>query len=261
MNIKSQFAHKCCFLFLLFGFLLIAVSCQNESESAFSESAKNALSTFELAPGFQIELVAAEPLIKDPVDMAIDENGRMYVVEMPGYPLETSGSGKIKLLTDADGDGKMDKSTVFADDLILPTGVMRWKEGLIVTDAPNVLYLEDTDGDGQADLRDTLLTGSALSNPQHNLNNPLFGIDNWIYVAHEAAVSTQAFKEKFGDPGGDIFYPDRPEGPRLPNNASGRNIRFRPESHELEMTSSSSQFGHTFDPWGHHLQVKRKWMS
>jgi putative membrane-bound dehydrogenase-like protein len=237
-------------------FLLIIIftimGCRKESSSS---RAQGALSTFELEPGFKIELVAAEPLIGDPVDMEIDEYGRLYVVEMHGYPLDKSGTGKIKILTDTNGDGRMDESTVFAEGLMLPNSIMRWKKGVIVTDAPNVLYLEDTNGDGHAEVRDTLLTGFALSNPQHNLNNPVLGIDNWIYLAHERAVGTETYKEEFGDPGRDIFYPDQPKSPRLGVNAGGRSVRFRPETHALEMTSSTSQFGQTFDAWGHHLQV------
>ena len=86
------------FLFSLCSLILITVSCQNVQDSPFSESAINALSTMEVAPPFQIELVASEPFISDPVDMMIDENGKMYVVEMHGYPLDESGTGKIKLL-------------------------------------------------------------------------------------------------------------------------------------------------------------------
>ena len=141
---------------------------------------EEALSTFEIADGFGIELFAAEPLIADPVAMEIDEAGRIYVVEMHGYPLDKSGSGKIKLLIDTDQDGKPDKSTVFAEGLTLPNGIMRWRNGVIVTDAPDVLYLEDSNNDGKADIRKVLLTGFALSNPQHNLNTPVYGLDNWI---------------------------------------------------------------------------------
>lgn len=80
---------------------------------------ENALATFELEPGFRMELVASEPLVSDAVDREIDEYGRMYVVEMHGYPLDISGTGKIKLLSDNDGDGKMDSSTVFAEGLTM----------------------------------------------------------------------------------------------------------------------------------------------
>ncbi len=246
-------AHIYCFRVLLYSLSVIILGCLNEPSTPYSKSAGKALSTLEIASGFEIELVASEPLIADPVDMMVDENGLMYVVEMHGYPLDKGGTGKIKLLTDDDGDGKIDNSTIFADGLMLPTGIMRWKKGVLVTDAPNVLYLEDTNDDGKADVRDTILTGFALSNPQHNLNNPLYGLDNWIYLAHEPSVATQAYKEEFGDEGEDIFYPQRPQGPRLAKNANGRNVRFRPDSHELEMAAAATQFGHTFDPWGHHL--------
>ena len=233
----------------------ILSSCNSKSPLEKKSAAEEAIASFEIADGFKIELIASEPLIGDPVDMEIDEYGRLYVVEMPGYPLDKSGSGKIKLLADTDGDGKMDKSTTFAENLILPNSVMRWKKGLLVTDAPNVLYFEDTDDDGKSDIRDTLLTGFALSNPQHNLNSPLLGLDNWIYLAHEGAVSTETYQREFGDPGQEIYFPDHPNAPRLSKNANGRAVRFRPDNQQLELLSSHTQFGHAFDPWGHYLLV------
>jgi len=126
---------------------------------------EDGVSTYEVAAGYQIELIASEPLIADPVDMEIDEYGNMYVVEMSGYPLDKSHTGKIKLLKDKDGDGVMDEAVLFADNLMFPNGILRWKKGVLITDAPYVMYLEDSDGDGQADVRDTLLTGFSLSNP------------------------------------------------------------------------------------------------
>ncbi|MCF2492352.1 PVC-type heme-binding CxxCH protein [Dyadobacter chenhuakuii] len=216
---------------------------------------EKALATFQLPDNFQIELVASEPLLSDPVAMEIDEYGRMYVVEMHGYPLDKSGTGKVRILEDADGDGKMDKTTVFAEGLVLPTGIMRWKKGILVTDPPNVLYLEDRDGDGRSDIRDTLLTGFAMSNPQHNFNNPLLGIDNWIYLGHEPAVTAKVFQEEFGDRGGEIFYPKEKGGKTLPQNALGRSVRFNPDRKDIEILSSYTQFGHTFDKWGRYLLV------
>ena len=225
-------------------------TCQHNSLES-SEDQKG-LSTLEVMEGFQVELFAAEPLIADPVAMEIDEQGRLYVVEMHGYPLDTEGSGKVKLLTDTDQDGLPDKSTTFAEGLILPTGIMRWKQGVLVTDAPNVLYLEDTNDDGIADVREVVLTGFARSNPQHNLNSPIYGLDNWIYLAHEGTISTKFFHDQFGGEGEEIRYPANPNV-RLPVNADGLNVRFRPDVQALEMMSGESQFGHTFDPWGHQL--------
>lgn len=238
---------------LLFVFLL--AGCKPHHSSPFNESAQNALSTFKLPPGFKIELVAAEPLISDPVDMTINEEGCMYVVEMHGYPLDLGNSGKIIMLSDTDGDGKMDKRIVFADTLVLPTGVMCWKKGIIVTDAPNVYYMEDTNGDGKADIKKVMLTGFALTNPQYLVNRPMYGLDNWIYLSHEGIEETNTYQKEFGDTGRDIFYPDDPKGARLPVNAQGHIVRFRPDIHALEETSGSTQFGQTFDDWGHHFLV------
>jgi putative membrane-bound dehydrogenase-like protein len=251
-----------CMKVFLITVIICASACRNpvnrfyDSNSGSGIDPQRALATFELEPGFKIELVASEPLISDPVDMEIDEYGRLYVVEMHGYPLDKTGTGVIKLLADIDKDGRMDKSTVFADGLVLPNSIMRWKKGVLVTDAPNVLYLEDTDGNGKADVKDTILTGFALSNPQHNLNSPVLGIDNWIYLAHEGAIATQTYKEAFGDEGNEIYYPDLPNSPRLAKNASGRSVRFRPDRQVLETTSSNTQFGHTFDEWGRHYLVE-----
>jgi putative membrane-bound dehydrogenase-like protein len=212
--------------------------------------ASEALSTFQIADGFKMEMVASEPLVTDPVDMEIDENGTMYVVEMHGYPLDKSGSGNIIILKDENGDGVMDKRIVFKQGLMLPTSILRWKKGLLVTDSPNLLYLEDTDGDGQANITDTILHGFALTNPQHNMNNPIYGPDNWIYVAHETSVGTREYKEEFGDEGRDIIFYRDSNAVRLPKNAGGRSIRVRPDTKQLEMLSSACQFGHTFDEWG-----------
>ncbi|HET7697113.1 MAG TPA: neutral/alkaline non-lysosomal ceramidase N-terminal domain-containing protein [Vicinamibacterales bacterium] len=214
---------------------------------------KAALDTFRIADGFRIELFASEPLISDPVAMEVDEYGRTYVVEMHGYPLDVSGTGRVILLEDTDRDGAADRRTVFADGLRLPTGIMRWKKGVIVTDAPQILYLEDVDGDGRADVTRELLTGFALTNPQHNLNSPLYGLDNWIHVSSEGTVRTIRYQNAFGDQGSDVRFSDRPVSPRLPRNAGGRAVRFRPDTYELEALATRGQFGHTFDAWGRHF--------
>ena len=255
MNLNSLGRHYNCRIFFYFLLLILLQACGNAPLS-YPEGATKpeaALATFEVEEGFTIELLAAEPLIASPVDMEIDEYGRLYVVEMPGYPLDNNRTGKIKLLTDTDGDGKMDKSMVFADQLIFPNGIQRWRNGVIVTDAPNILYLEDTDGDGHADFRDTLLTGFSLSNPHVNVNNPVYGLDNWIYLSHFGAIGTRKYGTEFGDQGTEIYFPDQPAQPRLPKNAEARTVRFQPDHKKLEMTSSKSQFGQTFDQWGHHF--------
>lgn len=243
----------------LFLFMLAISGCRKEQTGPLSLDspvpAADAVSTLEVERGFKVELIASEPLIADPVAMEIDENGNMYVVENHGYPLDKNRSSKVKLLRDSDGDGIMDKSTVFADTLLMPTGVMRWKNGILVTDAPDVLYMEDTNDDGKADIIKRMLTGFALSNPQHNVNSPIFGLDNWIYIAHERTVGSEVYREEFGDIGSEIVFTERPDGVRLPQNANGRNVRMRPDEFELEALASTTQYGHSFDEWGNYFLV------
>ena len=238
--------------------LLLVSGCKQETGPLTVDSpvpASDAVKTFEVESGFKIELIAAEPLIADPAAMEIDENGNMYVVENHGYPLDKTRSSKVKMLRDTDGDGVMDKSTIFADTLMMPTGVLRWRKGILVTDAPHVLYMEDTNDDGVADIIRPMLTGFALSNPQHNVNTPIMGLDNWIYIAHERGVGSEVYKEEFGDRGSEVYFADKPDGVRLPQNANGRNIRVRPDTYELEMLASTTQYGHSFDVWGNHFLV------
>lgn len=250
-KMKSPFRYRVIKISSMLFFTLLTGACSNKKQITGATEAKDALATFHVADGFKIEMIASEPLVSSPVDMEIDEYGRMYVVEMHGYPLDKSGSGNVILLADENGDGRMDKRTVFKEGLLLPTSIMRWKKGVLVTDAPNLLYLEDTDGDGKANITDTILTGFALTNPQHNVNSPVYGIDNWIYLAHQEYVETREYKEEFGDEGSEIIFYNKPNTTTLPTNANGRSIRFRPDQKLIELASASCQFGHTFDEWGH----------
>jgi len=191
--------------------------------------------------------------VASPVALQFDEDGRIIVVEMPGYPLDTRPTGRIRLLEDRDGDGKPERSTVFADGLVLPTGVMRFKRGVLVTAAPDVWYLEDADGDGKAERCLKVLTGFAFSNPQHTVNSPVFGLDNWIYLAHEGPAEAVIYPELFGDPGQAIRFPGNPDAQAV--EVGRHTVRFRPDSFEIEARSGSSQFGHAFDEWGRYFTL------
>ena len=102
--------------------------------------------------------------------------------------------------------------------------------------------------------KEVLLTGFALSNPQHNFNSPIYGLDNWIYLANEGTYQSQFFEE-FNDEGTEIHFPQRPQGPKLPKNANDRNVRVDLNNYRLEMLSGDSQYGHTFDPQGYHFNT------
>jgi len=128
------------------------------------------MKAFHLVPGFRIELVAAEPLVRDPIDLTFDENGRAYVVELTTYAEQNSAqflskTARVSLLEDTDHDGKFDKTTVFVDELLCPTAVACFDGGVFLASAPDVLYCKDEDGDGKADLCEVVITGFGLSNP------------------------------------------------------------------------------------------------
>ena len=184
------------------------------------------MQTFRLSEDFHIELFASEPNVRDPADMAFDENGKIYVAEMVDYPDDPPPGkpprSRIVLLEDRNGDGRIDHSTIFADHLLEVSGLMPWKGGLIVTTAPEILYLKDTNGDGKADVRQVLYTGFRLQNPQHRIANPRLGMDNWIYVANDGADG------KIASPG----HPERP-----PVLVRGADFRFQPISGLAEPAS------------------------
>ncbi|MGI8672026.1 MAG: PVC-type heme-binding CxxCH protein, partial [Luteitalea sp.] len=207
------------------------------------------LAMLKVEPGFRVELVASEPDVQSPVAMDIDEDGRIFVVEMPGYPLDVSPSGRVRLLEDPDHDGRIDRSTIYADNLRLPSGVMRYKRGILVTSPPDLLYFEDVNGDGKADLREVVLTGFARTNPQHAVNHPVYGLDNWIYLAHSGGSQPVIYAELFGDQGTDLTFPGRPELKGL--DSRGRGVRLKPDAFKLEGLSSRTQYGNAFDVYGH----------
>lgn len=221
----------------IFAFVLIGA---RTSLAAGPLAPAEALAAFQLEPGLRIELAAAEPDVVDPVAIAFDERGRMYVVENRGYP-EGPGEGKppagvVALLEDADGDGRFEKRTVFADGFDFPNGVMPWKGGVFVTCSPNLWYLKDTDGDGKADVRMIALTGFSLGgSTQLRVSHPTLGIDNWIYMTN-------------GYAGGEIYSPDQPEIAKVGMN--GHDIRWNPLTGALATSAGQAQFGLTFDDFG-----------
>jgi glucose/arabinose dehydrogenase/mono/diheme cytochrome c family protein len=157
-------------------------------------SAEEELATFRLPPGFRAELVAAEPLVDTPVALTWDEKGRLFVCEMRDYMHNVEGTGedqsngRIVVLEDTDGDGRMDKRTVFAEGLRMPRAVMCVNGGVLVGEPPNLWFMKDTDGDGVADSKESIDAsfGTGGGQPEHMANSPLWMLDNWIYVANHS---------------------------------------------------------------------------
>src|SRR5262249_23075379 len=152
------------------------------------KSPEASLRSIRVAPGFAVEMVASEPLVKDPIAFDWAADGRLWVLEMGDYPLGVDGRGKpggvVRLLEDGDGDGRYDKSTTLLDALGIPAGIMSWRKGVLVACAPDIFYAEDRDGDGKADHREVLFTGFTEGNPQHRVNGFELGLDGWIYGAN-----------------------------------------------------------------------------
>lgn len=134
--------------------------------------------------GFELELFASEPMIINPMAMAWDERGRLFVIETIDYPNEVrteGGNDKIKILEDTDGDGKADKVTVFAENLNIPTSLMMSNGGVIISMAPDFIFLKDTDGDDKADVREVIMTGWGKSDTHAGPSNLKYGFDNKIW--------------------------------------------------------------------------------
>ncbi|NBR59751.1 MAG: hypothetical protein EBT89_11415, partial [Opitutaceae bacterium] len=150
---------------------------------------KDALATWQVKPGFKLQLAAHEPQVRDPIAICFDERGRMFVCEMLDYSEMrdvTPHLGRISMLEDKDGDGYYETSTIFADDLPWPTGLVWAHGGLYVGATPDIWRFEDHDGDGRAEVREKIFTGFGtglkLLNVQALLNSFQWGQDNRIHV-------------------------------------------------------------------------------
>lgn len=169
--------------------------------------------------GFVVELVASEPDIRKPIAMAWDERGRLWLAETLDYPntlLDPGqpGRDRLSICEDTNGDGRMDKFTVFADGLNIPTGFTFSQGGVVVLQAPHTLFLKDTDGDDRADVREILFTGWGRSDTHAGPSNLVYGPDNWIwgvvgYAAFSGSVGGEAHSFRQG------FFRFRPDGSKL----------------------------------------------
>ncbi|MDP6538764.1 MAG: c-type cytochrome [Planctomycetota bacterium] len=199
-------------------------------------STTQALERFSLAPGFSIELAAREPRVVDPVSMAFDAEGALFVVEMRGYSEQRdAAAGRIRRLVDGDGDGTFEKSTVFAEGLRWPTAIACYDGGVFVGAAPDILFLADTDRDGRADRREVVFTGFGIGNVQGLLNSFRWGLDCRI---HGVTSSSGASVLPAADP--------RAKPLRL----RGRDFSFDPRTRSIRAESGGGQHGACFDDEG-----------
>lgn len=229
-------------------------------------STAEAAKSFHLPPGYEMKLIASEPLITEPSGVCWDERGRMWVCELHGYNVEgqydidelnktgkldlevrriqasdaarekakTDNYGTVKLLLDTNGDGVMDKADVWAERLPLCYGVVPANGGIIVACPPDIVFLKDINGDGRCDVREVLFTGFGVGQPERGVNAPTWGVDNWIYFGR-------------GHSGGRIT------GPHLkgPVNIGNTDFRIRADGSAIEpVTGSTKTIGMAFTEGG-----------
>jgi putative membrane-bound dehydrogenase-like protein len=164
----------------------------------FPLNVKGSVERTQVAPDLRLVLFAGEPDIAKPIFMAWDERGRLWIAETRDYPHDVKPDGRgndsIKICEDTDGDGRADKFTVFADHLNIPTGFTFAKGGIVVAQSPRFLFLKDTNGDDQADVRTEIMTGWGINDTHAQANNLHYGFDNWLY----GAVGYSGFKGTIG---------------------------------------------------------------
>ena len=276
------------------------------------KSPEASLKLMQVKPGYRVELVAAEPLVRDPVAFDWGPDGKLWVAEMADYPLgmpegeeggsriEDGGSktprdpqssilnprphkiggGRVRFLEDTDGDGKYDKSTLFLDKLNFPNGVMAWRDGVLISAAPEVLFARDTDGDGKADEVKVLLTGFGEGNQQHRVNGFSWGLDNMVHCANgdsggqikvialvptlrvgtppRRSAASESKDVKTSADGRDAERQGARSHAERGNeewigkviDIRGRDFRWNPDTGELDPTSGQTQYGRNRDDFG-----------
>jgi len=206
------------------------------------KSPDDSLACFRIEPGYFIELVAAEPLVLDPVAVAFDERGRLFVAEYADYPTGPVREGdpplsRVVLLEDTDSDGRADARHVFADQLRFAHSLMAYRGGILVGAQTEIVFLKDTDGDRRADVRDVLFRGFVAAHPQMQIGNPRWGLDNQVYW-------------NYGP--GEIVRVGGPDGAgAMTIQIPQKEFRFDPRTMEFGPASGLGQFGNTIDPFGH----------
>ncbi|MBU1820726.1 MAG: ThuA domain-containing protein, partial [Bacteroidetes bacterium] len=193
-------------------------------------SPEESVKHIQIPVDFTLDVFAHEPDVMHPIALSWDERGRLYVLITKDYPnerKENGGSDYILICEDTNNDGKADKFTRFAEGLSIPTGMVFANGGLIVSQAPHMLFLRDTDGDDKADEKKILFSGFGTFDTHAGPSNLHYGFDNWIY----GAVGYSGFKGKFGDKDSLNF------GQAL--------FRFRPDGSDMEIMTKTSN-----NTWG-----------
>jgi putative heme-binding domain-containing protein len=225
----------------IFGLLMLCGSSafgQNDLKLIPDTDAEKQRQSFILPEGFEINLFASDPMIAKPIQMNWDEQGRLWMVSSRLYPHIKPGQrsdDQVLVLEDTDGDGVADKSTVFAEDLLIPTALMPGDGGVYVANSTEILFLKDNDGDGKADERRVVLSGFGSEDTHHLIHTFRGGPDGMLYFNQS------------------IYIHSHVETPRGVRRLLGGGIwHYRPETEELGVFCKGfvNPWGHIFDRWG-----------
>lgn len=223
------------------GLLVIFLLLGSCSRPKYTEplSSVESLQGLQVDENFEVSLFAAEPWVQDPVEMVFDEKGNIYVVEMPDYPFQPEGpegKGRIKVLFDRDKDGQIDDAVVFADGIKDATSVQPWRGGILVTAAPYIYFMKDTNGDFIADQKEILFSGFFQQNQEAQITNLRFNVDNWIYAANQGRSADVLFSR---------------DSTAIPLELRGADFRFRLDKGLFQPETAAAQFGQALNDWGH----------
>lgn len=210
-------------------------------------SPEESMKRIQLDGPYEVQLVAAEPLVLDPVEATWDEKGRLFVADMRDYPLGPPNPGdpwlsRIQLLTDEDGDGRMDKAVTFADHMDNVQGLLPYDGGLIATTRSQILFLKDTDGDNKADLIKPLIRGFNPKHSQLQVSAPRWGPDGCVHFNNGLDARE--------------IYPA--DAPTKVVGIPGSNFKWNPKTGEITPTGGKGQYGGAFDDYGHHFYCSNR---
>ena len=230
-------AAKCCLLAVLLGNPTIARAQRNLSDIPLPDPSEERAAMI-VADGFEVNLFAADPMLAKPIQMNFDAAGRLWLVSSEVYPHIRPGqkaNDKVLILEDRDGDGTADRTSVFADGLLIPTGIEPGDGGAYVANSTELLHLRDTDGDGRADARRVVLSGFGTEDTHHLLHTLRYGHDGNLYFNQSIYIHSHI---------------ETPHGVKRLN--GGGIWRFRPDSYQLDvfMRGLVNGWGHHVDDWG-----------
>ncbi|MEM8488737.1 MAG: PVC-type heme-binding CxxCH protein [Bacteroidota bacterium] len=226
------------FLFLVCGLLSTPAAAQDNLKAVPPTDPQYELDRLNIAEGFELNLFAADPMIEKPIQMTWDEHGRLWIVGSAVYPHMLPGqqpNDKVFILEDTDGDGQADKSTVFADGLLTPTGLLIGDGGAYVANSTELLHLRDLDGDGYAEDRRVVLRGFGADDTHHIIHSFRWAPDGMMYINQSIYI---------------FSHIETPWGVRRLR--QGGIWHFRPENMKLDVFARGfvNPWGHSFDTWG-----------